>query len=221
MVTWERKREEETVLMLDIPRLFRDLGIAPRGVIHIGAHDGEEVGVYLSMGMNNILMIEANPNVFARLHANVSAYPQVRAVQCAISDRDGFVSLRVTSFDQSSSILPLKRHKDIYPDIREEYQISVVSRRLDTLLKEMNVSPAGYNFLNLDIQGAELMALQGAVETLQHIDAINTEINFDELYEGCALADEMDRFLAFFGFRRIATVSPYHPTWGDAFYVKG
>lgn len=206
--------------MLDIRRLFKEQGITPRGVIHIGAYDGEEVAVYQNMGMRDILFIEANPAVFTRLHSNVGSYANVRTVNCAISNHDGAVPLHVTSFDQSSSILPLKRHKEIYPDIKEEYQITVTSRRLDTLLQELNVPPANYNFINIDIQGAELLAFQGAVETLRHIDAINTEINFDELYEGCGLADQIDHFLAFFGFQRIATIAPYHPTWGDAFYVK-
>jgi hypothetical protein len=72
----------------------------------------------------------------------------------------------------------------------------------------------------MDIQGAELLALQGAVETLQSIDAINTEINYEELYEGCALVHQLDDFLAHQGFTRVATVTPYHPSWGDAFYVR-
>jgi len=206
--------------MLDIGGLFRQHGIAPRGVIHIGAYEGSEVGAYREMGMQDILFVEANPAVYARLSANIAPYSCARAVNYAISNQDGITPLHVTSFDQSSSILPLKRHKEIYPDIKEDYQITVQSRKLDTLLQELNIPASTYNFINIDIQGAELMAFQGALETLKHIDAINAEINFDELYEGCALADQIDAFLAFFGFQRVATVTPYHPTWGDAFYLK-
>lgn len=206
--------------MLDLDRLFREFRIEPRGVIHIGAHEGNEVNRYSAMGFRKVLLVEANPHVFSRLQKNVGSLPFVKAINCAISDRNGMVQLRVTSMDQSSSILPLKRHLDIYPQIREESQTSIISRTLDTLLNEKGLSAKDYNFLNIDIQGAELLAFTGAKETLRYMDAINSEVNFEELYEGCAMVHEIDKFLSNFGYTRVATVTPYHPSWGDAFYVK-
>ena len=47
-----------------------------------------------------------------------------------------------------------------------------------------------------------------------------SEINFAELYDGCALAPELDGFLADRGFRRVATSCFHHPTWGDALYLR-
>jgi FkbM family methyltransferase len=205
--------------MHDLISLCRNYGIASRGVIHIGAHDGQEVPIYQSLGMSHILLVEANPKAFHRLNTHVSSYPNVITTNYAICNYNGFAQLRVTNSDASSSILPLKLHKDVYPEIKEDYQITVQARKLDTLLEELNLSLKNYNFLNIDIQGAELLALQGAVKLLRSLEAINTEVNFTELYEGCVLIDQMDEFLGSFGFQRTLT-SIYHPTFGDAFYVK-
>jgi hypothetical protein len=71
-----------------------------------------------------------------------------------------------------------------------------------------------------DIQGAELLALRGARETLPQFDAIVLEVSFDDLYTGCAQVEEIDQFMETAGFERIATVSTWHPSWSDAFYLR-
>lgn len=206
--------------MLDLPALFDKHRIAPRGVIHIGAHEGREAGSYAAMGLDAMLFVEANPIVYRTLERNLQNYPQARAFNVAMSDSDGLATLHVTSMDQSSSILPLGQHSDIYPSIVETTTIEVPARTLDSLLSENGIDARNYNILNLDIQGAELLALRGAERTLAHIDAINTEINYAELYRGGAHIDAMDAFLDAHGFTRVATTTPFHPTWGDALYIR-
>ncbi len=210
----------EAPKLLDLQQLCTKHSVAGRGVIHIGAHEGKEIATYQMMGVERVLFVEANPAVFERLKTNMAGFPNVLAVNCAISNINGTSTLHVTSMDQSSSILPLKEHQKIYPQIKEVERVVVESRTLDTLLAELQVNPADFNILNIDIQGAELLALQGATNLLKHIEAINTEVNYEELYEGCALIDDIDDFLETCGFDRAATTTPYHPSWGDAFYVK-
>jgi FkbM family methyltransferase len=206
--------------ILDIPQLFAAGGIIPRGVIHVGAHLGEERELYRKIGFQKVIFIEANPELAGRLKTNMAGDPAVQVINCAISDLDGATTLHVTSMDQSSSILPLKRHRDYYPMIEETSRVEVMSRRLETLLMELKQSPADFNFLHLDIQGAELRALRGAAGLLKHFDAIVSEVNFEELYEGCGLIEELDDLLESHNFHRRALACPYHPSWGDAFYVR-
>jgi FkbM family methyltransferase len=210
----------EAPKLLDLQQLCVKHSVVPRGIIHIGAHEGKEIATYQMMGVERVLFVEANPAVFERLQTNMAGFLNVLAVNCAISNINGTSTLHVTSMDQSSSILPLKEHQKIYPQIKEVERVVVESRTLDTLLEELQVNPADFNILNIDIQGAELLALQGATNLLKHIEAINTEVNYEELYEGCALIDQIDDFLETCGFDRTATATPYHPSWGDAFYVK-
>ncbi|MEB3343439.1 FkbM family methyltransferase [Okeania sp.] len=205
--------------MLDIAALCQEHSINISGVVHIGAHMGQELGEYQRMNVKKVLFIEANPVVSERLQKQVANLHNVQVVNCAITNRNGIVNLHVTSNEQSSSILPLKGHSNIYPNIKETHQVNVPGKTLDTLLQELGNQPEEFNFLNIDIQGAELLALQGATNLLKYVDAINTEINYEELYEGCALIDEIDEFLEQHGFERVATTTP-NPTWGDAFYIR-
>ncbi len=207
-------------LMLDIKYLCQKHSVMPRGVIHIGAHEGREINLYQEMGVKNIVFVEANPVVFERLKKNIIDETNIKAVNCAINNLDGETTLYVTSNDLSSSILRLKYHQEIYPSIIESHQVRVQSKRLDSLLQEEQLEPSDFNIINIDIQGAELMAFEGAITTLKYIEAINTEVNYRELYEGCARINQIDEFLETHGFKRVATTTPFHPSWGDAFYVK-
>ena len=74
--------------------------------------------------------------------------------------------------------------------------------------------------LNMDIQGSELLVLKGSTNILKNFDLIYTEINFKEMYEGCALADDLDNFLEIYGFYRSMTSTPESEHWGDAIYIK-
>ncbi|MEL7035963.1 MAG: FkbM family methyltransferase [Cyanobacteria bacterium J06592_8] len=206
--------------MLDVQKLCQEYTITPRGIIHIGAHQAKGLDQYQKVNATQVLLIEANPTIFESLKEKVAGLENVQAIHCAISNQDGTANLHITSLDQASSILPLKKVEKIYKNIKETHQITVQSKKLDTLLEEQKLKSSDFNILNIDIQGAELLAFQGAENLLKHIEAINTEVNYEELYEGCALIDQLDDFLEQYGFERVATTSPYHPTWGDAFYVK-
>ena len=208
-------------MKLDLKNLFSQNSIIPKGIIHVGAYDGKDIKLYQTLNISKIFFIEANPTVFERLKANTTrSSVDVTVVNYAISNQNGKVTLYVNSMVQSSSILPLKHYRDIYPNIKETHQLIVESKTLDNLLEELELSPTDFNILNLDIQGAELLALQGATNLLKYIDVVYTKVNYEELYEGCALAEEIDEFLARTGFGRVAIAKPFHPSWGNAFYVR-
>ncbi|MCL2932120.1 MAG: FkbM family methyltransferase, partial [Trichodesmium sp. MAG_R03] len=208
-------------MKLDLRNLFSQNLVPPKGIIHVGAYNGKDIKLYQTLNISKILFIEANPTVFETLKANITtASVDVQAVNYAISNQNGKIKLYVNSMEQSSSIFPLKHYRDIYPNIKETHQLIVESKTLDTLLKELELSPTDFNILNLDIQGAELLALEGATNLLQYIDAVYTKVNYEELYEGCALAEKIDEFLVHTGFGRVAVAKPFHPSWGDAFYVR-
>jgi FkbM family methyltransferase len=207
--------------MLDLAALLAAKGVSPRGVIHIGAHEGRELAAYRAMGASPILFIEANPALAENLRLRLADEPDVTVAAVAAADGGADTALlHVTNMDQSSSLLPLAEHRDIYPSIVETGTAVVPARALDALLPELGLDPAAFNLLNIDIQGAELSALGGALTTLAHIQAINTEINFRELYAGGALFHELADFLHEHGFVPEAATCPYHPSWGDALFVR-
>lgn len=202
-----------------IPDICGAYRISPRGIIHVGAHEGTELAWYQSCGFEKILFIEANPAVFEKLRMNACDAAGVTVVNRAVTDHAGPIRLNVTSFDQSSSILPLATHRKHYPGIEAVQSVIVEGATLDAVMEENRLDPADFNFLAMDIQGAELLALRGASGTLTHIQAIITEINFEELYQGCAQIDDIDLLLDSHGFERVNAYS-IHRAWGDAVYVK-
>jgi Methyltransferase FkbM domain len=109
---------------------------------------------------------------------------------------------------------------DAYPQIRPAGLIEVESVTLDALAANLGIPSSEFNLLHIDVQGAERLVLDGATETLPHMDAISVEVSFTDLYEGCAQIEDIEDKLRPLGFHRAALISAFHPSWGDAFYVR-
>lgn len=192
----------------------------PKGIIHIGAHLMEERGDYISQGLYNTIWVEANPQVYSNIEFVNNEPNNERVFNYAISDEDNkLYEFNITNNGQSSSILKLDKHKIHHPQIHVSEVIEVRSKRMDTLMLENSIDIDKYDFLNIDIQGAELLALKGFGDLLNNIKYIYTEINTNYLYKGCALVSEIDEYLEEFGFKRVET-SMTDFEWGDALYIK-
>ena len=214
-------RPQTTLSMkLNFPDLCQHHNITPRGIILIGAYDGKTLKRLNIPNTVKTLLIDANPSAVKRLQENFADSPHIQVVQAAIANHNDTVTLHLTSLESSSSILPWKQYSEIYPNIKEIQQLTLSARTLDTLLEELNLSPSDFNILILDIQGAELLALEGANQLLNTLDAIYTTVYYQELFEGGALAEEVNQFLADYQFDSVAEETPYHPAWGEAFYVR-
>jgi FkbM family methyltransferase len=195
------------------------MGISPNTIVHVGAHTGEERSSYLSKhwkDLSKIIWIEAQPSLAQKLSEIVN--PEIETVlNHAVWSKTGEVlSLKVTNNSESSSLLKLADHSILYPDISVVTEIEVHTVRLDELI------PCDFHsdFLNLDIQGAELAALQGLGTVISDFNVIYTEVNFIELYEDCPLVEDLDSYLKQFGFDRISTRTVPDSSWGDAIYVR-
>lgn len=200
-------------------------GIPFKGVIHIGGHRAEEAEAYAKAGIRNVVWVEANKNLMKHIYDNARKFPFNSKYFCAvISDTDNEeVTLNIANNGQSSSILELGTHKDLHPHVHYVEKVKSFTKRFDTLWREnsSDINIDLYDFINLDIQGAELKALKsfGNLFELANFKAVYTEINFEEVYKGCALAHELDDFLSAKGFHRILT-SGEVDAWQDALYVK-
>ena len=114
----------------------------------------------------------------------------------------------------SSSLLKPKVHLTQYPHIKFEKESLINIDKLDNVINSNK-----YNFINMDVQGYELEALKGGGDCLNNIDYIKTEVNRDEVFDGCARIEELDEFLLNYGFIRVEATWD-GVTWGDAFYIK-
>jgi FkbM family methyltransferase len=188
------------------------------GCFHIGAHECEELLFYNILGIKNenILWIDAIPSkVF---QAQQRGIPNV--YNAVITDKDDDeIMFNISNNVQSSSVLNFKTHSIVHPSVIYIDKIPLKTITIDSFFKRNNIDASKYDFWNFDIQGAELMALKGSFESIQHPKVIYLEVNENELYENCGLINEIDSFLENYKFKRVITkMTPYG--WGEALYIK-
>ncbi len=190
-----------------------------RGVLHVGAHKGEEAEEYLTNGLaaeSKIIWVEAQPKLANELTANLN--PEFNKVYCGVAwDKTGEkLTFNVTSKSASSSVFNLAEHKKLYPDINVIDQINVTTVRLEELIDRNDK----FEFVVLDIQGAELHAIDGLGKRLEQVNWIYTEVSKVELYEGATLFEELEEQLKNKGFIRVFTAWDRRAGWGDALYAR-
>ena len=205
-------------MLIDFRILFPKYGIKPKGVLHVGANVGEEAPVYDELGIKKVWWIEGNGELIQKLAANVSKYEGQQWMNYLISDDNSKVQFHISNNgSQSSSILELGTHLQQHPEVNYVHDVEMTTFRIDDLFTSETL--AGYDFLNIDLQGAELKALKGMGDLLHQFKWAYLEVNRDYVYKNCPLVDEIDLYLVMFGFRRVET--KWVGNWGDALYVKG
>ena len=212
-------------MYLSVKNIIKNYNLNIKGIIHVGACKGEEIFSYFTNGIKKVVLIEANINLIKRLKFKSFIYNKlfkmdIKIENFAASNESGNkIKLHIANNTQSSSILKLGKHSDLYPDIKYINEMDVETNTINQIFqKKYNIKE--FNFINLDIQGAELLALKGSDKILSHIDAIYTEVNLDEIYLNCAKIEEIDEYLKKFGFERVLLETPDSDLWGDALYIK-
>jgi len=189
------------------------------GVLHVGAHEAQERNDYIDANIEKRVWVEANPKIVSKLVESICGLQDI-VVNAVISERDDEdIELNVASFDQSSSILPLKMHSLFYRDIVYTGRYLAKSTSLKTVLDSVPDSQ-NLDFINLDIQGVELRALRGLGNRIQQFRIVYAEVNTLELYEGCDMMHDLDAFLQVNGFDKIGYKIYENDGWGDALYVR-
>ena len=167
------------------------------GVIHIGAHIGQERKQYGRRELK-VVWIEPIPSIFKHLQTNIEEYPNQQAYQYLITDKDNEThTLNIASNNgASSSIFELgSEFAENHPTISYTRSITLQSTTLPTMLKREGINTKGYNALVIDTQGAELLVLKGALPILHQFKYIRAEATDYDLYDGCCQIKELNRFL--------------------------
>lgn len=202
-------------MLISLHDLVKKYNINFKGILHVGAHECEEISDYENyISRNNVLWVEAMED---KVDFCKAKYPGIKIEQAVISDKIETVTFRISNSTQSSSILDFGLHRHFHPDIVFVNSIEMETKLLKDIICNYDVE---YNFMNLDIQGTELKALKGMEEHLHKIDYIYTEVNSDYVYKDCCLITEIDEYLKQFGFHRVETSWWYDCRWGDAFYIR-
>ena len=204
-------------MILNFKYLKNKYNMNIKGIIHIGAHHGQEVEDYINSGIQDIIMFEPLSYNFEVLEKNLrDANANISAHQVALGNEEKMVSMYLSDNEQmSSSILKPKKHLQNHPTVHFNGVEEVEMKRLDSFSEETS----NFNFINMDVQGYELEVLKGGSETLKHIDYVYCEVNRDEVYENNAYIEELDDYLANYNMERVET-DWSGGIWGDALYVR-
>ena len=204
-------------MLISFTNLFDKYRMNIKGIVHIGAHYGEEIQEYVDNGIQKITVFEPlskNFNILSQRMQYVNA--NIQGHQVALGSKKGTATMFLSSNEaQSSSILKPRQHLELHPDVlfdgTEQVEVS--------LLDDYDIGES--NFINIDVQGYELEVFKGGKKTLEKVDYIYCEVNRGEVYEGNAMVEELDEFLSSYGFERVETKWPEtYYTWGDALYIK-
>ena len=214
-------------MLINFTKLKKKYDMNITGIIHVGAHYGEEFREYLD---NHVQIIHAFEPVMSnlkvlrkniiKLKARIKIYPfalgskKINKKAIFLSDNNEL---------QSSSFLKPKLHLIQHPNISFKKKEIVKVNKLDNL----NIKDS--NYISIDVQGFELEVLKGSKKTLNRIDYIYCEVNTAETYSKNPLMIDIDKYLKKYNFKRVETFFPTykkyfffkkHYSWGDALYIK-
>lgn len=178
------------------PHLFKWLKPHLEGVDvvwDIGANIGDHTRQYLDWGMS-VVAVEPNPLAFACLKHNC---PEARCERFAASDHAGVATFAPLENVGASRIAP-------------GGEIQVLTVALDDLKSLM--APG---FVKMDIEGFEVFALRGMVETLKsHQPILFIEINRGALAANNHTPDDVMDLIRSYGYSDF-TLYPPQATWDD------
>ncbi|MBE7512561.1 MAG: FkbM family methyltransferase [Anaerolineales bacterium] len=176
-----------------------------RGVIHVGAHTGEEADLYAARGLD-VIWLEPIPAVFAQLEKNIAPFPRQRAIRALISSADDQpITFHVAdNAGSSSSLFEFARHTELYGEVAMGQTLTLQTVTLSTLAQREQIDLSKYDALVMDTQASELLVLQGAAPILDGFRYIKTEAADFELYKGGCQLKDIEAFLSPRGYREIA-----------------
>jgi FkbM family methyltransferase len=187
-------------------------------VFDIGACDGLDSIKYGRLFPNSkVYSYEPLGNNVSLINENIAKYKSsnIIPIQIALSDRKGEAEFYVSSGrpdhiaedidwdfgNKSSSLLEPNKTIEVHPWLKFKKKVTVNTDTLENFMFENSISLI--DFIHMDVQGAELMVLKGAGQSISKIKMIWLEVENVELYKNQPLASDVESFLKQNGFIKI------------------
>lgn len=204
-------------MLLNIYELYSKYKMNIKGVVHVGAHYGEEHPHYKNLGIKNISYFEPGKKTFEELKNRIGEDAKLFNFALGSENKvSSFYYEDADAFGCSSFLKPSSNYDKVSFSILENIEI----KKLD----EVNLDFENYNFLNIDVQGFELEVLKGSSNFLKNVDYILCEVHRrtpeKELdYIDVPVIEDLQIFLNDYGFE-LMEVNWAGISWGDAFFIK-
>ena len=194
--------------------IFERLNVHIKGIIHVGMWDFVEYGCYTKLVGNNVIGIEANPQVYKDMAKPVADKWGFKCFNEFLSDKDKEV--RDFYFAGEGSSLYKGQ-----PQWNKNVSIKVQTKPLATVIEENNIDMNGYDFLNIDAEGAEFDVLKGFEKYLDHINVIDLETSYDDRHRSGAEHNTIVQWLSERGFELKEMSDSYQSqNWGDSVFAR-
>lgn len=207
-------------------KTVQDLGIHIRGVVHIGANDGEETPYYIQNGVEQVALFEPLLKPFNKARA-LHESQNVKVYNIGFSDDEDILNMNITENDKASSTREVVPHDDPndHPVLKDWNmgQLPVVDHtkirviRFDHFVETTESFDINdYNVCVIDVQGMEHEVLFGMGTEIHAFDAYIIECSEVPVYVGEASAEQVVQFMADHGFTRMSDILPHN----DILFIK-
>jgi FkbM family methyltransferase len=172
-------------------------------ILDIGSRDCVQSIEFTKYFPNStIYAFECNPNTLDICKSNIKNYNNIKLIEGAINDYNGeckFYPINkdktITTWqDGNPGASSLFIATGNYP--HETYfqdEITINCHRVDTVLKNEKIDKV--DLIWMDLQGAELLALNSMGSILHTVDYIHTEVSYQKIYNDQVLFPELNNFL--------------------------
>ena len=108
-------------------------GVKPKNVLHIGAHNAEELEAYTKHNWNQVTWVEAQPDKIEYLKKKLPVHHKL--IEAAVWNESGIsLELKVMTNTESTSLLNLGTHASEHPSVTLNYEIPIKTQVLSDLI---------------------------------------------------------------------------------------
>lgn len=164
--------------------------------IDVGAHIGMTVDRILDECSNKVCAFEPTPESFAQLSRRTNHRNNLRCFNLGLTDSTGEAPFFINNNEQTNSILDNdKVNEECFSSFTTHRSIVAIRT---TTFDDWVACEKAHNttfFMKLDVQGAELKVLVGAIKSLPQIAGLYVECQLAPTYKGQATFWEINQFL--------------------------
>lgn len=196
-------------------------------IMEIGARDCEETMTFHHKYPKALIYtFECNPETLPVCREKIKDVPEIILTEKAVSRMNGEITFyqidtektRTTVAGGNPGASSLFRATQNYAlETYVQKPITVPTITLETFFRERKIEAP--DIIWMDIQGAELLALEGAGEYIKKIKLIHLEVEFTEIYQGQPLYRDVVKFFKAKGFS-LLTFTNFGKYSGDAVFIN-
>lgn len=183
-----------------------------RGIVHVGASEGQEIPWYLYKDYMPIIAFEPNPFAFRELHRIYGKFAICSPF--ALGSENKELKLLIPEdrdYEKSSKYYPIETEGHDWTKVPMTEDMIVPQLRFETWARNHSniIDINAYDTLVIDAQGMELEVLKGFGRYIGGFHFLVVECSAQPVYDGEASAQEVIDFLISKGFMQLTEIKEH------------